>query len=50
MVALVLASGRAWAVLALLGTAWTVAAGLGTLVVGWHRPSDVVGAIAVVAA
>lgn len=50
MVALVLASGRARAVLAPLGAAWTVAAGLGTLVVGWHRPSDVVGAIAVVAA
>lgn len=50
MIALVLAGGRARVVLAPLGALWTTAAGLGTLVVGWHRPSDVVGAITVVAA
>src|SRR5699024_10064158 len=50
MIALVLAGGRARVVLAPLGTAWTTAVGIGTLVVGWHRPSDVIGAIAVVAA
>ena len=50
MIALVLAGGRARVVLAPAGALWTIAAGLGTLVVGWHRPSDVIGAIAVVAA
>ena len=50
MIALVLASGRARVVLAPAGALWTIAAGLGTLVVGWHRPSDVIGAITVVAA
>ncbi|HEX7352952.1 phosphatase PAP2 family protein [Brachybacterium sp.] len=50
MIALVLAAGRARLVLAPLGALWTTAAGIGTLVVGWHRPSDVIGAIAVVAA
>lgn len=50
MVVLVLASGRARVLLAPLGALWTAAAGVGTLVVGWHRPSDVVGAIAVAAA
>src|SRR5699024_1397211 len=50
MIALVLAGGRARVVLAPLGAAWTTAVGIGTLVVGWHRPSDVIGAIAVVAA
>lgn len=50
MVALVLATGRARVVLAPLGVLWTLAAGVGTLVVGWHRPSDVVGAIGVAAA
>ncbi|MDN5900806.1 MAG: phosphatase PAP2 family protein [Brachybacterium sp.] len=50
MIALVLAGGRARVVLAPLGAAWTTAAGIGTLVVGWHRPSDVIGAITVVAA
>ena len=45
MIALVLAGGRARVVLAPLGVAWTTAAGIGTLVVGWHRPSDVIGAI-----
>ncbi|WP_114853555.1 phosphatase PAP2 family protein [Brachybacterium sp. YJGR34] len=49
MVALVLASGRARVVLAPLGALWTAAAGIGTLVVGWHRPSDVVGGLLVVA-
>ncbi|MEE1650883.1 phosphatase PAP2 family protein [Brachybacterium sp. J144] len=50
LVAVVLASGGARVVLAPLGAAWTAAAGIGTLVEGWHRPSDVVGAIVVVAA
>lgn len=50
MVALVLASGPARVILAPLGALWTTAAGIGTLVVGWHRPSDVVGAIVVAAA
>lgn len=50
MVALVLAGGRARVVLAPLGAVWTTAAGIGTLVVGWHRPSDVIGAIVVAAA
>ncbi|ASK67065.1 phosphatidic acid phosphatase [Brachybacterium avium] len=50
MIALVLAGGRARVVLAPLGAAWATAAGLGTLVVGWHRPSDVIGAITIVAA
>ena len=50
MVALVLASGRLRPLLALLGAAWTASVGIGTLVLGWHRPSDVVGAILVVAA
>lgn len=50
MIAVVLASGRARAVLAPLGVIWTAAAGVGTLVLGWHRPSDVVGAIIIVAA
>lgn len=50
MIALVLAGGRFRVVLAPLGAVWTAAAGIGTLVVGWHRPSDVIGAIAVAAA
>lgn len=50
MIAVVLAGGRARVVLAPAGALWTTAAGLGTLVVGWHRPSDVVAAITVVAA
>lgn len=50
MIAVVLAAGRGRVVLAPIGAAWTIAAGLGTLVAGWHRPSDVVGAILVVAA
>ncbi|AXK46036.1 phosphatase PAP2 family protein [Brachybacterium saurashtrense] len=50
MIALVLAGGRARVMLAPLGALWTLAAGIGTLVVGWHRPSDVVGAIVVAAA
>ncbi|MGP9844721.1 phosphatase PAP2 family protein [Brachybacterium sp. 107] len=50
MIAVVLASGRARAVIAPLGVVWTAAAGVGTLVLGWHRSSDVVGAIIIVAA
>lgn len=50
MIALVLAGGRSRVLLAPLGAAWTTAAGIGTLVVGWHRPSDVIGAIVIVAA
>lgn len=50
LVAVVLAGGGARVVLAPLGAAWTAAAGIGTLVEGWHRPSDVVGAILVVSA
>lgn len=50
MIALVLAGGRARVALAPLGALWTLAAGLGTLVVGWHRPSDVIGAITIAAA
>lgn len=49
MIAVVLASGRLRALLAPLGVIWTAAAGVGTLVLGWHRPSDVVGAIVIVA-
>lgn len=49
-VALVLAAGPARWLVALLGAVWTAGAGIGTLVLGWHRPSDVVGAILVVAA
>src|SRR5699024_6434313 len=49
-IAVVLASGRGRVVLAPLGAAWTAAAGIGTLVLGWHRPSDVIGAIVIVAA
>ncbi|WP_233190562.1 MULTISPECIES: phosphatase PAP2 family protein [unclassified Brachybacterium] len=50
MIALVLAAGRVRILLAPLGAAWTLAAGIGTLVLGWHRPSDVIGAITVAAA
>lgn len=50
VIALVLASGRFRGVVAILGALWTAGAGIGTVVVGWHRPSDVVGAILVVAA
>ncbi|GAA1483643.1 phosphatase PAP2 family protein [Brachybacterium fresconis] len=49
-IAVVLASGRGRVVLAPLGAVWTAAAGIGTLVLGWHRPSDVIGAIVIVAA
>lgn len=49
IIALVMAGGRSRVVLAPLGALWTAAAGIGTLVVGWHRPSDVIGAIAVAA-
>ena len=47
MIALVLVSGRALPLLAPLGVLWSAGVGLGTLVTGWHRPSDVLGAIAV---
>jgi membrane-associated phospholipid phosphatase len=50
MIALVLVSGRARPLIAPLGVLWSGAAGIGTLVTGWHRPSDVIGAIAVSAA
>ena len=49
MIALVLASGRARPLIAPLGVLWSTAVGLGTLVNGWHRPSDVLGAVAVTA-
>lgn len=49
-VALVLVAGRARGPVAVLGTVWTAGAGIGTLALGWHRASDVAGAIAVVAA
>lgn len=48
-IALVLAAGPARGIVAILGVVWTAGAGIGTLVVGWHRPSDVIGAILVVA-
>lgn len=50
MIALVLVSGRARPLIAPLGVLWSGAASIGTLVTGWHRPSDVIGAIAVSAA
>lgn len=40
----------AWArgPLAIIGAGWTAAVGLGTIAAGWHRPADIVAAIAVV--
>lgn len=35
---------------ALVAAAWTAIAGIGTIAGGWHRPSDVIGALLVVAA
>jgi membrane-associated phospholipid phosphatase len=35
---------------AVLGTIWVSAAGIGTIAGGWHRPSDVVGALLVTGA
>lgn len=35
--------------MAVLGALWTAGAGIGTLALGWHRASDVAGAIVVVA-
>nr|WP_255719970.1 phosphatase PAP2 family protein [Brachybacterium sp. ACRRE] len=35
---------------AILGTAWVAAAGVGTIAGGWHRPSDVLGALLVTGA
>lgn len=49
-IALVLVSGRARGPVAVLGVLWTAGAGVGTLTLGWHRASDVAGAIVVVAA
>lgn len=49
-VALVLVAGRARGPVAVLGALWTAGAGIGTLALGWHRASDVAGAIVVVAA
>lgn len=50
-VALLIAVPRAWRpTVALLGGAWTAATGVSTLVGQWHRPSDVVAAVLVVAA
>lgn len=34
----------------ILGVAWTAAAGTGTIALGWHRPSDAIGALLVVGA
>ncbi len=49
--ALLIAVPRAWRpIVAVLGAAWTTATGLSTLVGQWHRPSDVVAAVLVVAA
>jgi membrane-associated phospholipid phosphatase len=49
-VALLIAVPRAWRpMVALLGGAWTAATGVSTLVGQWHRPSDVVAAVLVVA-
>lgn len=48
-VAMVLVAGRARGPVAVLGVLWTAGAGIGTLALGWHRASDVAGAIAVVA-
>lgn len=48
-IALVLVAGRARGPVAVLGALWTAGAGIGTLALGWHRASDVAGAIVVVA-
>lgn len=50
-VAVTLASPRqVRSVIALVGAAWTALAGIGTVAGGWHRPSDVLGALLVVGA
>lgn len=50
-VALTLASPRRLrSVVAIGGAAWTAIAGIGTIAEGWHRPSDVLGALLVVGA
>ncbi|UYG17973.1 phosphatase PAP2 family protein [Brachybacterium huguangmaarense] len=50
-VAVTLASPRqVRSVVALVGAAWTAMAGIGTVAGGWHRPSDVLGALLVVGA
>jgi membrane-associated phospholipid phosphatase len=38
---------RARGPVGILGAAWTAAVGIGTIAQGWHRPSDVVGALLV---
>ena len=48
-VVLLAAPARSRPVVALLGAGATTATGVGTLLNGWHRPSDVVGALLVVA-
>lgn len=48
-IALVLVAGRARGPVAVVGALWTAGAGIGTLALGWHRASDVAGAIVVVA-
>lgn len=50
-VALTLASPRRFrGPVAVLGAAWTAIAGIGTIAGGWHRPSDVLGALLIVGA
>lgn len=48
--ALLIAPARWRGPVALVGAAYAGATGAGTLVLGWHRPSDIVAAYAVVAA
>lgn len=48
--AVLLASGPLRPLIAILATVWCTGTGIGTVVAGWHRPSDVVGGILVVAA
>jgi len=48
--ALLVSAGRARPAVAVAGAAATVATAAATLALGWHRPSDVVGAAGVVAA
>jgi membrane-associated phospholipid phosphatase len=49
LVVFLVASPRARALVAAIGTAFTVAAGVSTLSNQWHRPSDVIAALLVVA-
>ncbi|MDO5662613.1 MAG: phosphatase PAP2 family protein [Brachybacterium sp.] len=41
---------RLRSLVAILGAGWTAAASIGTIASGWHRPSDVIGALLVVGA